>query len=331
MELVYTHDSKSCAFGLAGSSPASSTMKKPKIIVILGQTATGKSDMAVQIAKDFNGEIISADSRQVYRGLDIGSGKITKEEMQGVPHYLLDVADPKDVFTVTDFQHEAYRAIDDILSRGKVPIIAGGTAFYIQSIVDGLVFPEIKEDKELRAELNELSVEELAEKLAELDPERFAEIDQKNKVRLVRAIEIATLNKQDSGESKVPELKKEPKYEALQIGLRWPKEILDQRIHDRLIARVENGMIEEVQNLHDSGVSWERLEELGLEYRYIAQYLKSQKEDGNFSKDEMLEILENKIRQFSKRQMTWWKRDESIIWFSPEVYEKVKKHIQVFL
>ncbi|MFW5887921.1 MAG: tRNA (adenosine(37)-N6)-dimethylallyltransferase MiaA [Bacteriovoracia bacterium] len=299
---------------------------KPKIIVMLGQTATGKSDMAVQIAKDFDGEIISADSRQVYRGLDIGSGKITKSEMQGVPHHLLDVADPKKVFTVTDFQHQAYRTIEDILSRGKVPIIAGGTAFYIQSIVDGLVFPKIKEDRELRKKLEQMPLEQLQQKLKELDPKRFTEIDQKNKVRLVRAIEIATLNKNIDGESKIPELKKESKYDALQIGLRWPKEILDKRIHDRLIARINDGMIEEVEQLHKDGISWSRLEELGLEYRYISYYLK-----GEISKEEMLEQLENKIRQFAKRQMTWWKRDGDIRWFSPEDYKEVKKEIEKFL
>lgn len=288
--------------------------------MVLGQTATGKSDMAVKMAKDFDGEIISADSRQVYRGLDIGSGKITKEEMNGVPHYLLDVVSPRTIFTVTDFQHKAYRVIEDILNRGKVPIIAGGTAFYIQSIVEGLVFPKIKEDKKLRIKLEKMSLEKLKEKLKKIDPERFSEIDQNNKVRLVRAIEITTLNK------KVPKLKKEPKYDSLQIGLKWPKEILNKRIHDRLISRAENGMIEEVQKLHNSGISWRRLEELGLEYRYISLFLRDK-----LSKEEMLEILENKIRQFSKRQMTWWKRDKSIKWFTPKEYSKVKKEIKKFL
>jgi len=284
--------------------------QKPKIIVVLGPTASGKSDLAVELAKELNGEIISADSRQVYKGLDIGSGKITKEEMRGVPHYLLDVADPKtDIFSVADFQKIAYEVIDDILSRNKLPIICGGTAFYIQSIVDGIVLPEIEKDDALRNKLEKMSLEDLQNKLKKLDPNRYSEIDTQNKVRLIRAIEISSQLK------KVPKLEKNPKYEGVQIGLKWPKEILHQRIHDRLIARAENGMIEEVQNLHDSGVSWERLEELGLEYRYIAKYLKSQKSDEEFSKEEMLETLENKIRQFSKRQMTWWKKDERIEWF----------------
>lgn len=290
---------------------------KPKIIVVLGPTATGKSDFAVRLAKDFNGEIISADSRQVYKGLDIGSGKITKKEMQGIPHYLLDVVSARKTFTVVDFQKRAYRAIEDILSRGKIPIIAGGTAFYIQSIVDGLVFPEVSLDKKLRQKLSKMSLESLQEKLQKLDPERFKEIDQKNKVRLIRAIEIATLNK------KVPKLKKEPQYDAIQIGLRWSQEKLDKRIHDRLLARMKIGMVSEVKKLHESGVSWKRMEELGLEYRYLSRYICSK-----ISKEEMLEQLETKIRQFSKRQMTWWKRDKNILWFKPTEYLRVKKKVK---
>ena len=292
---------------------------KPKIIVVLGPTATGKSDFAVQLAKDFNGEIISADSRQVYKGLDIGSGKITKKEMCGITHYLLDVVTARKTFTVVDFQKRAYRAIEDILRRGKVPIVAGGTAFYIQSIVEGLIFPKVALNKELRQKLSKISLESLQKKLQKLDPERFTEIDQKNKVRLVRAIEITTLNK------KVPELKKEPRYDAIQIGLNWPKEKLDKRIHDRLLARMKIGMISEIKKLHSQGVSWKRMEELGLEYRYISRYIR-----GRISKEEMLGQLETKIRQFSKRQMTWWKRDKSILWFKPIEYLKVKELLKNF-
>lgn len=287
---------------------------KPKIIVVLGPTATGKSDVGVKLAKDLDGEIVSADSRQVYKGLDIGSGKITKKEMQGVPHYLLDVVSAKTVFSVSDFQKKAYKVIDDILERKKVPIIVGGTAFYIQSIVDGLVFPEIKKDIKLRKKLSEMSLEKLQKKLQKLDPKRFEEIDMKNKVRLVRAIEIASQIK------KVPTLEKKPKYEVVQIGLKWPQEKLDQRIHDRLISRMKQGMVAEIKGLHRSGISWRRLEELGLEYRYIALFLQ-----GKMSKEEMLKQLETKIRQFSKRQMTWWKRDKSIMWFRPDEYEKITK------
>jgi len=293
---------------------------KPKIIVVLGPTSAGKSDLAVDLALEFNGEIISADSRQVYRGLDIGSGKITKEEMKGVPHHLLDVASPKEVFSVADFQKQSYKVIDDILSRGKIPIIAGGTAFYIQSIVDGIVLPEIKSDPELRGKLEKLSLEELQQKLKETDSERYAEIDEKNKVRLVRALEI------NSQLDKVPKLEKKPKYEVLQIGLNWPKEFLHQRIHDRIVVRMKIGMLEEVQNLHESGISWERLESLGLEYRYLSLFLQDK-----ISEEEMLSELETKTNQFAKRQITWWKKDKSIKWYTPEDYKEIKKVINFFI
>jgi len=295
-------------------------MKKPKIIVVLGQTATGKSDMAVQIAKDFDGEVISADSRQVYKDLDIGSGKIIKEEMQDVPHHLLDVVKVEKVFSVADFQRQAYEVIDDILSRGKVPIIAGGTAFYIQSIVDGIVLPEIEKNPELRKELEELSLNELQKRLEEANPKRYAEIDNQNKVRLIRALEII------SRLDKVPELEKKPKYEVLQIGLEWPKEILHQRIHDRIVSRMRIGMLEEVEKLNESGVTWERLESLGLEYRYLSLLLQEK-----ITKEEMFSELETKTKQFAKRQMTWWKKDDSILWYSPDDYSEIKKIIKVFI
>jgi tRNA dimethylallyltransferase len=295
-------------------------MKKPKIIVVLGQTATGKSDMAVQIAKDFDGEVISADSRQVYKDLDIGSGKIIKEEMQDVPHHLLDVVKVEKVFSVADFQRQAYEVIDDILSRGKVPIIAGGTAFYIQSIVDGIVLPEIEKNPELRKELEELSLNELQKRLEEANPKRYAEIDNQNKVRLIRALEII------SRLDKVPELEKKPKYEVLQIGLEWPKEILHQRIHDRIVSRMKIGMLEEVEKLNESGVTWERLESLGLEYRYLSLLLQEK-----ITKEEMFSELETKTKQFAKRQMTWWKKDDSILWYSPDDYSEIKKIIKVFI
>jgi len=293
---------------------------KPKIIVILGPTSAGKSDLGVDLALEFNGEVISADSRQVYTGLDIGSGKITKEEMKDVPHHLLDVVSAEEVFSVADFQKQAYIAIDDILKRGKVPIIVGGTAFYIQSIVEGLVLPEIKNDPKLRAELEKLSLEELQQKLEETDPERYAGVDAKNKVRLIRALEI------NSQLDKVPKLEKNPRYETLQIGLTWPKEFLHQRIHDRIVNRMKVGMLEEVQGLHGSGISWERMEALGLEYRYLSFILqeKMQREDA------LLE-LETKTKQFAKRQITWWKKDKSIKWYTPEDYEEINDKIGGFI
>jgi len=277
--------------------------KKPTILVVLGPTASGKSDLAVTLAKHLNGEVVSADSRQVYKGLDIGSGKITKKEMRGVPHHLIDVADPKKVFTVDDFRIQATKAIDDILSRGKLPIICGGTGFYIQSIVDGITVPNVPANKKLRDKLNKLSIETLLTKLKKLDPARAKTVDTKNKVRLIRAIEIAeTLGK-------VPKLKPKPKYDCLQFGIHFSDEKTRERIELRLKKRIKAGMIQEAERLHQKGLSWKRMEELGLEYRYLALYLQKK-----ISKQEMVDQLNIAIRQYAKRQMVWFKRDERILW-----------------
>jgi tRNA dimethylallyltransferase len=290
---------------------------KPKIIVILGQTATGKSDLAVDLAKTFEKEkkqkceIISADSRQVYKNLDIGSGKITKKEMRGVPHHLLDVVSPNRRFSVADFQKMAYEKIDDILKRGKLPIICGGTGFYIQSIVDGLILPEISANYKLRKTLEQKNLEELQIILKNLDVKKYKEIDSKNKIRLIRAIEILC------SIGKIPKLQKKPKYDAVQIGIKWPNETLKKRIHDRLIKRLKIGMIKEVENLHEDGVSWKRLESFGLEYRFVAMFLQNK-----ISRAEMTSQLENKIWQYAKRQKTWFQKDKRINWFAND--EKIK-------
>lgn len=287
-----------------------------KILVILGQTATGKSDLAVSLAKKLNGEIISADSRQVYKGLDIGSGKITKREMKGVSHYLIDIISPKKVFSVADFQKMAYQKIDDILKRGKLPIVCGGTGFYLQVIIDGIVLPEIEANRKLRYGLEKKDLTELQLILKNLDKKRFAEIDTKNKVRLVRAIEIACAL------GKVPRLKKSPKYSVLQIGVTWPTEALHKRINERLIKRVKTGMIKEVTNLHEEGLSWKRLEALGLEYKYVALFLQNK-----ITKAEMITELETKIVQFAKRQKTWFQKDARINWFQPDQIKPIEKYI----
>ncbi len=298
--------------GCGGSSPLSGTMKE-KIIVICGPTATGKSDYAVTRAKQIGGEIVSADSRQVYRGLDIGSGKITKKEMRGVRHHLLDVVSPKRTCSVTQYQTLADKAIRDILKRNKVPIICGGTGFYIDSVVYGQNFPVVKPNTALRKKLEKFSTEQLAQQLGVLDPKRFETIDTKNKVRLIRAIEIA------KSLGSVPKVTRISKYVVEWHYLDFPDDVLKQRIHDRLFKRMKSGMVREVQRLHDSGVSWKRLEALGLEYRYIAQYLQNKPFDtaqdkpfdtaqDKLSKSDMLEKLEKEIWNYAKRQRTWFKK-----------------------
>lgn len=272
-------------------------MKKQKLIVVCGPTATGKSDYAVNLAKKINGEIISADSRQVYRGLNIGSGKITKKEMRGIPHHLLDVASSRSVFTVSQYQKKAIQAINDILKRNKTVIICGGTGFYIDAVVCGAVFPNVKPNKILRDKLNNETLESLGKMLKKLDPARYKLIDLKNKVRLIRAIEIAT----ELG--KVPKLKQEKNYDIEWHYLDFPDDVLKSRIHARLMKRMKSGMVTEVKKLHDNGLSWKRLESLGLEYRYLALLLQKK-----IKKDVMLIELEKAIWQYAKRQRTWFKK-----------------------
>lgn len=289
---------------------------RPKIIVILGQTSTGKSDFAVQIAKKVKGEIISADSRQVYKGMDLGTGKITKYEMQGIPHHLLDVANPKKVFSVSGYKKLADNKIKEILKRGKVPILCGGTGFYIDAVVNGTILPEVAPNAKLRAMLAKKSVVELFKMLKKLDPSRAKNIDSKNPVRLIRAIEIA------KALGKVPKVKSGTEYDALKIGLTLPDEVLKKRIYARLLARIKKGMLKEIENLHKSGVSWKRMNELGLEYRYGAMYLQ-----GKITKKEMIEKLNTESWQYAKRQKTWFKRDKDTVWIDPR---KNKEKLEIF-
>lgn len=292
-------------------------MKKPKIIVICGPTATGKSDYAVNLAKELAGlnhansvvgrtsqsevlgEIISADSRQVYKGLDIGSGKITKKEMKGVPHHLLDVASPKRTFSVTQYKKLADKAIKDILSRGKTPILCGGTGFYIDAVIYDQTFPEVPPNKTLRKKYSLFSAIANFKVLQKLDPQRALTIDKHNNTRIIRAIEIATAL------GKVPlryPSSRKSKYDVDWIYLDFPDEVLKQRIRIRLFARIR-GIVAEVKNLHAQGVSWKRLESFGLEYKYGALYAQNK-----ITKQEMISGIEKDSWQYVKRQRTWFKK-----------------------
>lgn len=293
-----------------------------KLIAIVGPTASGKSDLAVEIAQHVDGEVVSADSRQVYRGLDIGSGKITTEEMHGVPHHMINVADPHETYSALQYQQEARQVLGNIWHRGNIPILCGGTGQYIEAVVDNPSFPEVPPNPHLRKELESLPLTELQERLERADPRRFSSIDTANKVRLVRALEIV------DALGAVPPLKKRGvECQTLLIGIHTEKDTLHERIHARIQARIASGMIDEVQQLHDNaGVSWQRLEALGLEYRYIAQFLQ-----GKITKEIMLETLETEIRKYAKRQMTWFKRDDRINWFKLKDKEKILRRAQDFV
>jgi len=270
-----------------------------KLIVICGPTATGKSDLAVDIALKQNGEVVSTDSRQIYTGLDLGTGKITPEEMSGVPHFMLNIVDPKYQYSVAEFQQQALIHIEDIWSRGKLPILAGGTGMYIDSLTHDIEFSTVKPNPELRETLRRFTVKELQETLNELDSRRFESIDTENPVRLIRSIEIAT----ELGH--VPELKRLPRigWDIEYIHLDHENEILKERIAERLDKRLEAGMLEEAINLHEQGLSYHRMEELGLEYRFQAQHLQ-----GKITYEEMKDLIRRESWKYAKRQRTWFKK-----------------------
>lgn len=265
----------------------------PKVIVILGQTATGKSALAVKISKKLDGEIISADSRQVYKNLDIGTGKITQKEMKSVPHYLIDVANPKHKFTVAEYQQKAIYAIAEIVKKGKTPIICGGTGFYIDAVTKGIIFPEVPPNPKLRKILEKKSEIELLKILQKLDKTRAKNIDAKNKVRLIRAIEIA------KALGKVPKIiETKPQYKFIKIGLYLPEDKLKKKVEQRVKKMFKAGLLGEIKKLKKAGVSERRLKEFGFEYFKPTQ-----------------EKVISETLKYAKRQMTWFKRDKEIKWF----------------
>jgi len=275
----------------------------PKLIVIAGTNASGKSGLGVELAKHYGGEIVSADSRQVFRGLDLGSGKITQEEMKGVPHHLIDVCEAGDFYSMADFQKQAYAAIDDILSRGKIPFLVGGTGLYVASVADGYVMSDRMPDLAYRDELEKLTTEELYRMLLDKLPQ--TDVDPRNRNRVMRVLE-----KIHDGDDVVPS--KKARYETLRLGVTWDRPILRQRIDERLDRRLEQGMVEEVRALLEQGVSETFMLKLGLEYKFITQYLK-----GDISSlEEMKLLLGTAIKQFAKRQMIWFRRDKAIRWIA---------------
>ena len=293
-------------------------MKEGKLIFILGPTACGKTRFAVRLAKLFNGEIISADSRQVYQGMDIGTGKDLKE-YKNIPYHLIDVISPKKQFSLAQYQKLAYQAIDGVLRRKKTPFLVGGTGLYLQSIIDGYQLTNVKPDEKLRQQLYKKGLKQL-QALIKKYKIKLNQSDFNNKRRLIRAIEI----KKDNQLLTINYLKK-PKYECLIIGIKYPKEIINKRIDQRLIYRLEKEkMIDEVKKLHQQGVSWKRLEDFGLEYKWIALYLQKK-----INYNEMVEKLKIAIHQFAKRQITWFKRMKNIIWIKN--LKETKKIIRNFL
>ena len=278
-----------------------------RLIVVLGPTASGKSALGIALALRFHGEIVSADSRQVYRGLDIGTAKVTAEERALVPHHLLDVADVQEVYTVSQFQQQAIAAINDIAARGLQPFLVGGSPHYIQAVVDNLDMPAVPPQPALRAELEARPLAELLAQLEELDPQSAFAIDRNNRRRVIRALEVCLATGKPFSEQRRVAA---PLYRSLLLGIQWPREELYRRIDQRVDERMQQDMAQEVRALLDRGVSHERLEDLGLEYRFISRWLR-----GEFPSEEaMVERLKFAIHDFTRRQLTWFRKDKRIVW-----------------
>ncbi len=296
----------------------------PPLVVVLGPTASGKSALGIELARRFHGEIVSADSRQVYRGLDIGTAKVTPQEQALAPHHLLDVADPCEVYTVARFQQEAIAAINGILARGALPLLVGGSPHYIQAVVDHLQIPHIKPQPELRAQLEARPLADLLLQLAELDPQSAASIDRNNPRRVIRALEVCLVSGQPFSQQRGAA---EPLYSSLLLGINWPREVLYARIDARVDERLQQGMVEETRYLLAQGVSYERLDSLGLEYRYISRLLR-----GEFASDaEMAQRLKYAIHDFTRRQLSWFRKDKRIVWLEGMDVERASEYIQNFL
>ncbi|MBK5274673.1 MAG: tRNA (adenosine(37)-N6)-dimethylallyltransferase MiaA [Desulfuromonadales bacterium] len=269
------------------------------LLTVLGPTASGKTRLAVALAGDLNGEIISADSRQVFRGMDFGSGK-DLHEYGNIPYHLIDILESGAEFSVFAFQRLFLDAFTDITRRHRLPVLCGGTGLYLDAVLRGYRMVEVPEDPALRDELEKLSADELAARLRELKPEQHNTSDLLERSRTIRAIEIARF------EQNRPEPDAEwPDIRPLIIGIRWERGELRKRITERLRLRLENGMIEEVQRLHEAGVPWERLEYYGLEYRYIGTFLQ-----GELNRNDMFQKLNSAIHDFAKRQENWFRKME---------------------
>lgn len=293
-------------------------MKKP-LVVLTGPTAVGKTKLSIDLAKALGGEIISADSMQVYKHMDIGSAKITEKEMDGVPHHLIDVLSPFEEFHIVRFQELAKKAVEDIYSRGRIPVFVGGTGFYIQAVTKDIDFTEGEEDKEYREELSRLAAEKgnefLHEMLRNIDPKSAEEIHANNVKRVIRALEFYKEHGFPISQHNEEQKQNETPYNLAYFVLNAPRELLYERIDRRVDEMMENGLMEEVQKLKDMGCRRDMTSMQGLGYKEILSFL-----EGEVPLEEAVRILKRDTRHFAKRQLTWFRRESDVIWVDKDKF-----------
>ena len=300
---------------------------KPNIYVIGGPTASGKSKLAVELAKRINGEIISADSMQIYKDMNIGTAKLTKEEMQGIKHHLLDFVSPEERYSVANFKTDAKIKIEEILKKGKTPIIVGGTGLYIDSMIYGIEFQDEKIDKEYREELNELAEKEGLERLYEearkIDPEAMKKISINDKKRIIRVLEIYHKTGKTKTEVEKESKKNEIKYNYKMFAITMNREKLYERIEKRVDQMIEQGLIEEVQSILNKYHKFPTAMQ-GLGYKEVVEYL-----ENKLTKEEMIEKIKKKTRHYAKRQLTWFRKNKETIWLDGE--KPLEKNLEIII
>jgi len=296
-------------------------MDKPKIIVICGPTASGKTALSIELAKKINGEIISSDSMQIYKNMDIGTAKPSKEEMQGIPHHLLDFVEPNQRYSVAEFKKDAETAIEEILAKGKTPIIVGGTGLYVDSLIYGIEYQDIELDEKYRQEL-EYRVEKeglapIYEEAKKIDSQAMEKISPNDKKRILRVLEIYKATGKNKTEQEAESRKKGVKYDYIVFAINWEREQLYERINKRVDIMIEQGLIEEVKQLLEKYDEFPTAMQ-GLGYKEVVEYLQ-----GTTSKEEMIEKIKMETRRYAKRQITWFKKNKQTIWIGPHDLQKI--------
>lgn len=298
-----------------------------KIIVIVGPTAVGKTYVSIELAKKLGTEIISADSMQIYKGMDVGTAKIKTEEMQGIKHHMIDMINPDDNYSVSDFKTEAEKNIDDMLSRGKTPVIVGGSGLYVNSLIYDLDFSNAKSNEKLRDYYTyyhqEHGEDALYEKLKKIDPESADKIHKNNVKRVIRALEVYDLTGKKFSETNTDIRKKSSKYDFILIGLSMDRKILYERINQRVDKMIEDGLVEEVKSLLEKGFEKNLISMQAIGYKEIIEFL-----EGNITFEEAVNILKQNTRHFAKRQFTWFLKDENVKWFNIEDVNKIDTSLE---